>query len=88
VFDRILREGKRVKYHYVIVDFLCRRKRGRLRPASDVVDARWVRREDLPQYHLTEMATDLILRAFDLMGRRKPIAHRSLIVPRAHPQCR
>jgi ADP-ribose pyrophosphatase YjhB (NUDIX family) len=71
VFDRIMRTGKRVKYHYVIVDYLCRRKRGRLRPASDVVDARWVRREDLPQYHLTEMATAVILRAFELMGQRE-----------------
>jgi ADP-ribose pyrophosphatase YjhB (NUDIX family) len=71
VFDRIMREGKRVKYHYVIVDYLCRRKRGRLRPASDVVDARWVRREDLPQYHLTDMATAVILRAFALMGQRR-----------------
>ncbi len=71
VFDRIMREGKRVKYHYVVVDYLCRRKRGRLRPASDVVDARWVRREDLPQYHLTDMATAVILRAFALMGQRR-----------------
>ena len=70
-FDRIMRKGKRVKYHYVIVDYLCRRKRGRLRPASDVVDARWVRREDLPQYHLTDMATKLILRAFELMDQQK-----------------
>jgi ADP-ribose pyrophosphatase YjhB (NUDIX family) len=71
VFDRIMHEGKRVKYHYVIVDYLCRRKRGRLRPASDVIDARWVRREDLPQYHLTDMATALILQAFEMMkGRR------------------
>ena len=70
VFDRIMRKGQRVKYHYVIVDYLCRRKRGRLRPASDVVDARWVRREDLPQYQLTDMATALILRAFELMGCR------------------
>jgi ADP-ribose pyrophosphatase YjhB (NUDIX family) len=71
VFDRIMREGQRVKYHYVIVDYLCRRKRGRLRPASDVVDACWVRREDLPQYHLTDMATALILRAFELMSRQR-----------------
>ena len=69
-FDRIMREGERVKYHYIIIDYLCRRKRGRLHPASDVLDARWVRREDLPQYHLTEMATAVILRAFELMGRR------------------
>ncbi len=71
VFDRIMREGMRVKYHYVIVDYLCRRKRGRLRPASDVVDARWVRREDLPQYHLTDMATAVILRAFELKGKMR-----------------
>jgi len=71
VFDRIMREGQRVKYHFVIADFLCRRKRGRLRPASDVIDARWVRRQDLPQYHLTDMATAVILRAFALTGKRR-----------------
>ena len=70
VFDRIMREGMRVKYHYVIVDYLCRRKRGRLHPASDVIDARWVRREDLSNYHLTDMATAVVLRAFELMGKR------------------
>jgi ADP-ribose pyrophosphatase YjhB (NUDIX family) len=70
-FDRIVREGSRVKYHYVIVDYLCRRKRGRLRPASDVVDARWVRRKDLPQYHLTDMATAVILQAFGMLKRRR-----------------
>jgi 8-oxo-dGTP diphosphatase len=70
-FDRIVREGVRVKYHYVIVDYLCRRKRGRLRPASDVVDARWVRRKDLPQYHLTDLATAVILQAFGMLKRRR-----------------
>jgi len=70
-FDRITREGKRVKYHYVIVDYVCRRKRGRLKPASDVVDARWVRQEDLPKYHLTEMATKVILESFRMIGRRR-----------------
>ncbi len=67
-FDRIQREGPRVKYHYVVVDYLCRRKSGRLRPASDVVDARWVRRQDLPQFHLTDMAPAVINQAFKLVG--------------------
>lgn len=71
VFDRIMKEGERIKYHYVIADYLCRRKRGRLRPASDVTDARWVRREDLPQYHLTDMATTVILKAFDMLKKRR-----------------
>jgi 8-oxo-dGTP diphosphatase len=70
VFDRVSREGKRVKYHYVIIDYLCRKKRGRVRPASDVVDACWARREDLPKYHLTELATTVILRAFEMMEKR------------------
>jgi ADP-ribose pyrophosphatase YjhB (NUDIX family) len=71
VFDRIFREGSRVRYHYVIVDYACRWKRGRLRPASDVLDARWVRREDLPKYNLSEMATKVIGQSFDHIRRSK-----------------
>jgi len=71
VFDRIFREGSRVRYHYVIVDYACRWKRGRLRPASDVLDARWVRREDLPKYKLSEMATKVIGQSFDYIRRSK-----------------
>ncbi len=65
VFDRIQRVRGRVKYHYVIVDFACRWIRGRLKPASDVLDARWVRREDVPKYHLTPKATEVVHQAFD-----------------------
>jgi len=70
-FDRIMRKGRRVKYHFVIIDYVCRLKGGRLRPASDVTDARWVRREDLPQYHLTEKATSVILQSFEFFGKAK-----------------
>jgi ADP-ribose pyrophosphatase YjhB (NUDIX family) len=71
VFDRVTKEGARVKYHYVIIDYLCRKKRGKLRSGSDVIDAKWVKREDLPQYHLTELATTVILRAFETMEKCK-----------------
>ena len=64
------RRHRRVRYHYVIVDYACRLKRGRLAPASDVVDARWVRREDLPEYHLTEMATSVVRRAFEFFEKQ------------------
>jgi hypothetical protein len=36
-----------------------------------VVDARWVCRQDLPQYHLTELATSVILQAFEMMKKRR-----------------
>ncbi len=73
VFDRILRDkgGKRVRYHYVIVDYVCRFRAGRLAPASDVLDARWVRRQDLPRYQLTDKATSVILQAYQYLQRRR-----------------
>jgi 8-oxo-dGTP diphosphatase len=71
VFDRVTKDGDRVKYHYVIVDYLCRKKRGKPRPGSDVVDAKWVKRLDLSKYHLTELATTVILRAFEMMEKCK-----------------
>jgi ADP-ribose pyrophosphatase YjhB (NUDIX family) len=70
-FDRIFRVGRRVKYHYVIVDYVCRLEGGRLRPASDVLDARWVRREDLPKYHLTRMATKVVAESFEYVEKQK-----------------
>jgi ADP-ribose pyrophosphatase YjhB (NUDIX family) len=71
VFDRITHEGKRVKYHYVIVDYVCRLKGGELKSASDVTDARWVRREEMPEYHLTEMATKVILQSFEFFEKKQ-----------------
>jgi 8-oxo-dGTP diphosphatase len=70
VFDRIQREGERVKYHYVIADYLCAPRGGNLNPASDVTDARWASREDLPDYQLTDLASTLIEKAFDMMKDR------------------
>jgi ADP-ribose pyrophosphatase YjhB (NUDIX family) len=69
VFDRIFRQGRRVRYHFVIVDYVCRLKGGRLRPASDVLEACWVRREDLGKFHLTRKATAVALRAFEYFDR-------------------
>jgi 8-oxo-dGTP diphosphatase len=66
-----VRHQRRVRYHYVIVDYVCRLKCGRLTPGSDVVDARWVRRADLPQYDLTKMATSVVERAFEFFRERK-----------------
>jgi len=71
VFDRIMRDGRRIQYHFVIVDYACRWKGGKLRASSDVLDARWVRRKDLPQFRLTEKATSVVLQAFDFFKRHR-----------------
>jgi ADP-ribose pyrophosphatase YjhB (NUDIX family) len=44
LLDRIHRESDRVRYHYVIADYLCRVTGGELRAASDADAVRWVER--------------------------------------------
>ena len=46
LLDRIHREETRVRYHYVIADYLCRVVGGQLQAASDADAARWVERAE------------------------------------------
>jgi ADP-ribose pyrophosphatase YjhB (NUDIX family) len=46
LLDRIHREGERVRYHYVIADYLCRVVGGEMRAASDAEAVRWVERAE------------------------------------------
>ena len=46
VLDRIHREGGRVRFHYVIADYLCRVTGGELRAASDADAVRWAERAE------------------------------------------
>jgi 8-oxo-dGTP diphosphatase len=65
VFERIIPgEGGRIRYHFVIVDYLCELISGEARAASDVSDVAWVREEELGKYSLTEIATRVIQRGF------------------------
>jgi mutator protein MutT len=67
VFDRITRDSTgEVRYHFVLVDYLCWPVGGELRASSDVEDARFVEPADLPQYHLTPKASQVIERALEL----------------------
>jgi ADP-ribose pyrophosphatase YjhB (NUDIX family) len=44
LLDRIYRDNDRVRYHYVIADYLCRVTGGQLRASSDADEVRWVER--------------------------------------------
>jgi ADP-ribose pyrophosphatase YjhB (NUDIX family) len=46
LLDRIYREDERVRYHYVIADYLCRVTGGDLKAASDADAVRWVARAE------------------------------------------
>jgi 8-oxo-dGTP diphosphatase len=70
VYDRVLRNAEqRVQYHYVLIDFLCRRVAGDLAAASDAAEVRWFTREELPALKLAEDTQDVIRKGFAKSGR-------------------
>jgi ADP-ribose pyrophosphatase YjhB (NUDIX family) len=44
LLDRIHQENEKIRYHYVIADYLCRVRGGTLQAASDADAVRWVER--------------------------------------------
>lgn len=61
VLDSIYIDAEgRVKYHYVLVDFWAEYAAGELRPASDVLEARWVPLKEVSDYTLTAGTLELI----------------------------
>jgi len=69
VFDRITREEGtgRIRYHYVLVDFLCRVAGGALLPGSDADEVRWVTRQELHRpdhYRVAPFTVGVIEKAF------------------------
>jgi 8-oxo-dGTP diphosphatase len=63
VYERVIRgdEG-RVRYHYVLIDFLCRPVGGDLKAGSDAADVRWFTRDELPALNLAYDASDVTLK--------------------------
>jgi 8-oxo-dGTP diphosphatase len=69
VYDRVLRNAEqRVQYHYVLIDFLCRRVGGELQAASDAAEVRWFTLEELPALKLAEDTVDVIRKGFGKLG--------------------
>ncbi|HEX2446325.1 MAG TPA: NUDIX hydrolase [Vicinamibacterales bacterium] len=75
VFDRILFDAdKRVRYHFVLIDYLCRPTGGTLRHGSDVDDAVLADPSDLERFRLTPKATAIINRALAIAALDLPEA--------------
>jgi ADP-ribose pyrophosphatase YjhB (NUDIX family) len=64
VFDRIQRDGARVLYHYVVIDYLCRWLSGEARAASDALEVAWATPEELEHYDLPAKALEVVQDAF------------------------
>ena len=61
VYERvILSEDGRVRYHYVLIDFLCRAVAGDLKAGSDAADVRWFETGELDGLKLPRDTRDVI----------------------------
>lgn len=64
VFDRITQDPDGgVRFHYVLVDYLCRAIGGTLAAGSDAAEVALVDSTDLARYDLTDKTLDVITRA-------------------------
>ncbi len=70
VYERIIRGGGiraddgRVRYHYVLIDFLCSPVGGNLKAGSDAADVRWFTLEELPALNLAHDTNDVVHKGF------------------------
>jgi 8-oxo-dGTP diphosphatase len=66
VFDRVIRENGRIRYHYVLIDFLCRVVSGTPCCGSDADEVRWFTQEDAAQLKLAPDTAEVIRKGFAL----------------------
>ncbi len=64
VLERITHDAdRRVQYHYVLIDYVCRPVSGELRAGSDADAAAWVRPGEFDRYDLADRARAVVARA-------------------------
>jgi 8-oxo-dGTP diphosphatase len=72
VFEPIVwDEQGRIRFHYVVIDFLARPLGGILSPASDVTAARWVSPQELASYQVRAETAEVIRKAWAIAVRSR-----------------
>jgi len=57
--------NRKLRFHFVILDYLTQFKGGTLQSSSDVIDTKWVRIEDAEDYDLTKTFREFLKRNRD-----------------------
>ena len=70
VFDRVHRHDRAVRYHFVIVDFLCTVIGGSLCAGDDADDVAWVDGAEAERYGVNEHALRVLRHGLELASRR------------------
>lgn len=66
VYDRVLRDAdERTLYHYVLIDFLCRRISGDARAAGDADEAQWFTQAEVDKLALAKDTAEVVKLGFE-----------------------
>lgn len=69
VFDSIFSDDQgRTRYHYVLIDYLCRPISGEAKAGTDVSEVRWVAEEDLPSMNLRASIQQVVRKGLSRTG--------------------
>ena len=69
VVNRVVRDAEgRIRYHYVLIDYLAYPESALITAGTDAAEARWVPLAQVEQLDITEGLNDMIRRAIDLAG--------------------
>lgn len=72
VIDRVVRDGDgRIRYHYVLVDYLALTASDTICAGSDAAEAQWVEVARVRELDVTDGLMDMIERAMALQGGRR-----------------
>jgi ADP-ribose pyrophosphatase YjhB (NUDIX family) len=71
VVERICPDSKgKIKYHYVIIDFLCSLLRGEAKAQSDALALRWQSVKELDKLSISKELEDIIKKAYRLWHKK------------------
>lgn len=71
----VLDLNRKLRFHFVILDYLTELKGGSLQSSSDVTDAKWVRIEEAEDYDLTKTFREFLKRNKDELTKLSIKAH-------------
>jgi 8-oxo-dGTP diphosphatase len=72
VFERVVPDEQgRMRYHYVLIDFLCRRVAGELCAADDAEEAQWFQRHELARLELAPETEEVIRKGLEKTDRSR-----------------
>ncbi len=86
ILDRIfLDKDGHVQFHYVLLDFLCRKTGGKLLASSDAISCAQIPFSALDRYKLTKETREVINRAYQRLEGDSPTIYKTQIISRILP---